>query len=467
MLNYVESFAILRFRKDDAVYRRMTLATRKKNRLLSKFLKVFITAFAVLIMIVGIGTIGYVLFAQKPSSNGTESTPEVGEENNSNPTQPNDTEDDIKNEKEITTFALFGVDKDGFRTDVVMLAFFNNKTKEINMISIPRDTRVKIPDDIYNEILTRRNDVEQIVKINEVPAYVEPSERNKISVQVIESAFGIDIDYYLSTDLKGLVAIVDLIGPIPMDIPFDMVYTDEAQKLFINLDKGMQHIWGVQAEQLIRYRAGYANADLGRINMQHNFMLAFAEKMLSVENKMNIVNLATAALLYIDTDFTTAIDYINYIDDIDLNNISIETLPGEASDTSRNFYIYDYDKTKAMLNTIFNKTNIDSNVDQPVDEIIEPEIIITAKELSISVQNGTNIAGFAGRTKEMLNGDGYNVIEAIDYDQKPVETTRLLVPSKEVGEELATYFNHPEININEDMLDDNIQAIIILGGSDE
>ncbi len=70
------------------------------------------------------------------------------------------------NSKKITTVALFGVDKDGYRTDVNMLVFFHHETAEIDIVSIPRDTKVRIPDDIFAEInLTRSGSNRTIASI--------------------------------------------------------------------------------------------------------------------------------------------------------------------------------------------------------------------------------------------------------------------------------------------------------------
>jgi len=419
---------------------------KAKKRLLGKFLTVFVLAFITLSILVGIGTGAAILISKNMGQGHTSGIKG----------------DKVEELKKITTFAVFGLDQQKYRTDVVMLLFFNSESKKINIVSIPRDTMVTIPDDMYAEIQERRSSVEQTIKINEIPAYVEPEERNDASVKIIESTLGVDIDYYMSMDLDGFKEIVDIVGPIEMNVPVAMKYSDPAQELYIDIDAGLQYLDGEKAEQLVRFRKGYANGDLGRIDMQHEFMVAFLEQLLSTENKMNILNIAKSALVHIDTDFVTAIDYVNYIDDITKENIIVRTLPGETKTIGRSYFIHNPEEAKALFDAIINDTVLTES-----DAIEEPEEKIDVKTLNISVQNGTNIAGLAGGFKNKLIEEGYTVTEAIDYEHKPVKTTKLIVPSEAVVKELSNYFKpQPVIEVDESLMDKENQVIVILGESE-
>lgn len=428
-----------------------------KNRMLNKFIKVFIMAFVVLMIVVGIGTGIYILVGKMDDGG-----PKSGIVDSKNPDDTYDPDD--PNQKKITSFAIFGVDQDGYRTDVVMLLFFNRETKNIDIVSVPRDTKVVIPDDMYAEISETRN-VNQEVKINAIPAYVDssPTSRNEASVKVIEANFGIDVDYYMNLDLDAFIKIVDLIGPIEVNVPIDMKYNDPTQDLYIDLDAGLQPIDGAKAEELIRFRKGYADGDLGRIKMQHEFMLAFVKELLTLENKVNMINTATTVLMYLETDFTEAVDYMSYIDDLAVDNIKLHTLEGDTVNEDQSYFIFDEETTDALFDTIIN--GVDETVTGGVVEpVVEPDLDV--KTLSISVQNGTNISGLASKTKVMLQEKGYQVTESKDYEAKPVTTTRLLVPNQKVGQELAAFFNDSQIEVDADLVDQDIQIIIVLGESE-
>jgi anionic cell wall polymer biosynthesis LytR-Cps2A-Psr (LCP) family protein len=128
---------------------------KAKKRLLGKFLTVFVLAFITLSILVGIGTGAAILISKNMGQGHTSGIKG----------------DKVEELKKITTFAVFGLDQQKYRTDVVMLLFFNSESKKINIVSIPRDTMVTIPDDMYAEIQERRSSVEQTIKINEIPAY--------------------------------------------------------------------------------------------------------------------------------------------------------------------------------------------------------------------------------------------------------------------------------------------------------
>lgn len=448
---------------------------KNQKRMLSKFIQVFLTTFALLMIVIAIGTVVYVVVSQRNINTPVAEQDFFGDTEYSGPTVVDgEIDDGPLADKKITTFAVFGVDSDHYRTDVNMLVFFNHETAAVDIISIPRDTRVKIPDEIYETIQERRSDVDQIVKINEVPAYII-EDRNEVSVAVLEKSLGVDIDYYIKMDLDVFRKIVDVIGGVTFDVPFDMEYNDPDQDLYINLSKGQQLLNGGQAEQLVRFRSGYNNGDLGRIEMQHAFMAAFVDQLLTTKNRLNMVNIVGEVLMRVETNFEQAVDYLIFLDDIDPDKFVMHMLPGEADSSTRSYYVYDYDATKLMLNDIINDPyrNEAENGDDPTAESetetvvdVVPEVIVDVKSLAVSVQNGTRVGGFAGGTRDLLLGEGYNVIDASDYAEKPVARTKLMVPHIEVFEELKGQFTNPEMILAPAMMEEEFQVIVVLGQDD-
>lgn len=451
------------------------MASKKyRKRLINKFLQVFLTTFALLMIVIGIGTVIYVVVSQQNISR------PLATSDFSNTLYPSDTVENGEivespfGDKKMTTFAVFGVDKDQFRTDVTMIVFFNHETASIDILSVPRDTQVKIPDEIYETIQSRRSDVNQIVKINEVPAYVV-EDRNETSVAVLEKTLGIDIDYFINMNLEDFRFIVDEIGDITINVPMDMVYNDPVQDLYINLKRGEQTLNGAQAEQLIRFRSGYGTGDIGRIEMQHEFMSAFANQLLNTKNRLNMVNILAQVMVKVDTDFNNAVDYLYYLDQITPESFHMHMLPGHSDDSARSYYIYDLDATKLILNDIINDPYVQTaeggteveagETEEPLVDV-EPEIIIDVKSLAISVQNGTSVGGYAGGVQTTLQEAGYNAFEAKDHDEKPIENTKLVVPAEEVFDELKSFFKDPEMVLSPSMMDDEVQVIVVLGLSD-
>jgi anionic cell wall polymer biosynthesis LytR-Cps2A-Psr (LCP) family protein len=86
---------------------------------------------------------------------------------------------------------------------------------------------------------------------------------------------GITLDRYAVLDLGALQKIVDAVGGVEVELDEPLSYSDPDAGLRIELPAGHVHLDGKRAEQLIRYRSGYANADLGRLDAQKRFMQAF------------------------------------------------------------------------------------------------------------------------------------------------------------------------------------------------
>lgn len=252
-----------------------------------------------------------------------------------------DPRSDNEGVKKTTNVAVFGVDKDGTRTDVIFVVSFNSETKKVNLLSIPRDTKVKMTDEMI-ESLEERNrsgfipykDGQQgVCKINEVHAYAGDGYRNEFSMMMIEDLLGIKLDYYVKFTTETFKYVVDAIGGVDFEVADDMYYNDPEQGLYINLKSGYQHLDGAKAEQLVRYRAGYAAKDLKRITVQQDFMKALMKKVLNTQTiTSNIKSLTKTVLSYVDTDISIldALKYVKYINYISVDDVSMETIPGEG-----------------------------------------------------------------------------------------------------------------------------------------
>ena len=151
--------------------------------------------------------------------------------------------------------AVFGVDKDGTRTDVIFVAHYDSAQKSINLVSLPRDTRVSICDEVRENLNKEGRSYNQVAKLNAVHSYSGKEMGPKNAVLQIEDLLGIKIDHYVKVDLEGFREIVDAVGGVDVDVPQDMHWDmrDTGDPL-IDLKKGMQHLDGEKAEQLVRFR---------------------------------------------------------------------------------------------------------------------------------------------------------------------------------------------------------------------
>ncbi|MDR3224905.1 MAG: LCP family protein [Clostridiales Family XIII bacterium] len=195
---------------------------------------------------------------------------------------------DFKDSKRVNIL-LFGntIDKNEAYglTDTIMLGSFDPDTKKFDVISVPRDTYYEREDYAYGGYL----------KINSV---METEGVKGAAESVHEVLQGVQINYYAVINYDGAAKIIDSIGGVPMDVPLNMHYTDAKQNLYINLKKGKQTLDGEHAIQFLRYRHGYKNGDIGRVEAQQKFVRAAVKESMG----LNLPKVAQTVMENVDSD---------------------------------------------------------------------------------------------------------------------------------------------------------------------
>ena len=124
------------------------------------------------------------------------------------------------------------------RSDALLVATLNNKDKSVKLLSIPRDSYVYIPK-------RERKD-----KINHAHAFGGvPS-----TIETVEGMLDIPIDYYVKMNFNAFIEVVDALGGIEAEVPYQLTELDENDKRTINLEPGLQELNGKEALALARTR---------------------------------------------------------------------------------------------------------------------------------------------------------------------------------------------------------------------
>lgn len=232
----------------------------------------------------------------------------------------NETEDSLPTSEinpegdRITRFLVLGCDRAAKLTDSIFVVALNETAKRASIVQIPRDTYANYTDRDYKKLNGAMNTLgEKGVK------------------DLLSEALGVRLDYFVTLDLSCLQQVVNAIGGVDVDIPQDMVYSDPAQGLEIHLSKGQNHLDGKGVEQLVRYRSGYANADLGRLDAQKLFLKAFAKKCKSI-SASGLMQVTCLALTKVQTDIglPEAIRVVSVLRECDTDDLPMATLAGEA-----------------------------------------------------------------------------------------------------------------------------------------
>jgi cell envelope-related function transcriptional attenuator common domain len=160
---------------------------------------------------------------------------------------------------------VLGVDErsgDTGRSDTMFAVTVDTNSHEAALLSVPRDTRVKIPGHGWD-------------KINHAYAFG----REKLSQQAAEGLLGIPFDYYAVINFAAFEKIVDAVGGVDIDVEKRMYYRDPYDDLVIDLKAGPQHMDGRTAIQYVRYRD--EGGDIGRIQRQQKFIKAMLARVTS------------------------------------------------------------------------------------------------------------------------------------------------------------------------------------------
>ncbi len=191
-----------------------------------------------------------------------------------------------------STILIAGTDESGDRTDTIMLLNVNRKTKQISLLSIPRDTKVNCS---YSP-----QKINGAYGVNDKGA-----DGMNALMDYVADCVGFRPDGYLLVDLDVFVELVDLFGGVEFDVPQDMDYDDPWQELSIHLSAGMQTLNGQQAMGLVRYRSGYAMADLQRVNVQREFIMSAISQWKSPKNLFRFLRALSLLEKYSQTDLST------------------------------------------------------------------------------------------------------------------------------------------------------------------
>ncbi len=201
------------------------------------------------------------------------------------------------------------------RSDTIILLCLNTDSGEVLFYSIPRDTRLMLPDRYYD-------------KANH--AYSRGGA--EMLRETLENAFRMHIHYYVETDFEGFADIVDTLGGIEIEVEQDMYYVDRAQDLRIDLRKGKQMLSGDQALQYVRYRSD-GLGDLGRISRQQKFIDALLREIESPAHLPQIPQIINELRDAVGTDIPTEklISLALWFKGLSEGTIKLEMLPGDAT----------------------------------------------------------------------------------------------------------------------------------------
>ena len=226
-------------------------------------------------------------------------------------------QDQLLKVSDKTTVLIMGVDErvdDVGRSDTIIVATIDPLTNQAALLSIPRDTRVKVGYRGFD-------------KINAAYAYGGV----RLAENTVENFLGIDIDHYVTINTHAFVDMVDAIGGIDLDVEKRMYYEDpwdDDGGLVIDLYPGFQHLDGADAVTYVRYRD--SEGDIGRVKRQQKFIAAVVDKLTSPTIIPQVPALIKEMLDAVNTDLSMRqiLELAGSLNDAYKNGIEMDMVPG-------------------------------------------------------------------------------------------------------------------------------------------
>jgi len=192
-------------------------------------------------------------------------------------------------------------------TDAIIVGVINPDTEKVTLISIPRDTKVKIPGHRSGKINSVYAKGEQ-QKSEELSRGETPTtDGTQLLMEVLSDFLDIPVNYYAKVDFKGFELIIDELGGLEIDVERDMVYYSAADNTDINLKQGLQILDGNEALDYARFRKssdGNDSNDFERNERHQKLIKALADSFISFKGASNVFDILEISGDHIKTNLT-------------------------------------------------------------------------------------------------------------------------------------------------------------------
>lgn len=195
----------------------------------------------------------------------------------------------------ILLLGIGGAGHDGaYLTDTIMLVSLKPSTKQVSLISIPRD------------LVTPVSNWEKINSIDSFAEQKSPGSGGAATAQAISTLLKIPIQYYVRADFQGFINIINELGGVQVnventldDYSYPILGQEDNPDYYarfehLHVDKGLQTMDGELALKYARSRhaLGSEGSDFARARRQQLVLEAVKAKLLSAQTLLNPIMLS-------------------------------------------------------------------------------------------------------------------------------------------------------------------------------
>jgi polyisoprenyl-teichoic acid--peptidoglycan teichoic acid transferase len=263
------------------------------------------------------------------------------------------------------------------RSDTMLLVRLDPATHKVVVLSIPRDTRVEIPD-------------EGLTKINHANWIGGPELASEVVSKTLND---VRIDRYARISTGAFRELIDAVGGVEVFVPIRMLYEDKTQGLSIDLEPGLQTLDGTQAEGFSRFRNDEAG-DIGRTQRQQVLMKALQKRLSNPLMIAKIPQIFGVLQKYIDSDLSLGemLALVQFGLQIKSDQLQMTLLPGRFStpeEFDASYWVMDFSAMDRVMQSYFDvappvgyETALEDNPDQ--DYLLRIDIQNTTEDINAS-----------------------------------------------------------------------------------
>lgn len=259
----------------------------------------------------------------------------------------------------VWTFLVSGLDREGLHTDTNIVGMFDTVEGKLNLVNLPRDLLINIP------ISPKQMNQPYPASIN------NGGDGISALLDAVKDILGYEVDCWAVIDIQATADIVEAIGGVYYDIPFDMDWDapDQNPPVSIHIKQGYQLLDGDDFVNAMRFRISndgsntYIGGDIERIAFQQKLLMALARQTLSLENIPNLTkifeiyekrvdtNVSVGNLAYFATEFMK----------LDADSITFQTIPskGDGYALGKSYVLPYIDEWLEVINEYLNPFTVE------------------------------------------------------------------------------------------------------------
>lgn len=338
------------------------------------------------------------------------------------------------------------------------IRIYHNKNQQMIFVPLRSDTVLTLNDEGKKAV---EDSLGTSVDTATVSDIAKASSNGKLLKEQIEETLGITINSYEAMTQKKFVKLMNKVDDIKVNLDESITYVDLTDKS-VTLSAGENILNGNAVLALLRDNTIYTSQD--------DHMTLVGDILVSISTALKDKSLSEYKAYvkdYYDTvksnlKYDDVSGYLKRIRKIKTEDFNYKVLEGTESNNKFNI---DTDAAKKLFDELLSEDGEISTTATTTEAKKSATKEISSKDITIEIQNSTQISGLAGSWKDKLTEEGYTIGSIKTNRQGVLTHTKIIISKKGMGQDLKSYFKNPEYEVG--TVSSGAEICIIVGTEDE